>query len=308
MRPRLVVLCVVLAAVGCKKGSSTGGGGGAWLVGSAGLMENVDEHGVLGGYELGAAEELAGIACRYDAEAWVVGAHGTLLYTSDAGATWTAQAVPAMGDLRAIATQDAGPVFVGGDGVLMTSNDTGATWTTLATASFRAIAAAQEGSGVLALASDGQLWSYAGGALTMLGAHPGARAVALDPDGTVAMLAGAGLARSSDGGQHWTDLAVDPSLTFDDVRIADDGSAVAVGAGGAIATIATTGAVAIQHVGTADLHTLHIADADATDTIGYAGGEAGQVLVTLDSGQTWTVGPNVGRTVRGIDEIGFGHR
>jgi len=238
----------------------------------------------------------------------VVGAAGTLLYTDDVGQTWRAQVVPASGELRGIATRDDGPVFVAGDGALLTSSDTGATWTTLSTRDFRAVAAAQQGDAVLALGADGSLWSYAGGALTGLAAPAGARAVALSPLGDVAMIAGAGLARSDDGGAHWTALAVDPAIAFDDVRIADDGSAVAVGTAGAIATIDPGGAVAVQHVGSADLHTLHIADPDATDATGYAAGDGGQVYVTLDSGATWTAGPNVGRTVRGVDEIGFGHR
>ncbi len=311
MRTRVAVLCVALAAVGCKKGSGTptggGGGGGGWLVGSAGLMVNVNDKGLLGGYDLGSAEQLNGIACRYQGEAWVVGAQGTLLYTSDAGKTWTAQAVPATGDLRAIATQDGGPVFVGGDGALLVSADTGATWTTLSAADFRAVAAAQEADTVLALQTDGTLVSYGNGAVTPVAAPAGGHAVALSPDGTLAMLAGAGLARSSDSGQHWTQLAVDPSLVFDDVRLAEDGSAVAVGAGGAIANIDASGAVSVQHVGSADLHTLHIADPDSVDAIGYAAGDAGEVLITRDAGATWTMGPNVGKTVRGVDEIGFGH-
>ena len=65
-------------------------------------------------YDLGATETLYGIACRYQGEAWVVGAKGTLLYTNDAGVSWSAQVVPTTSDLHGLATQDAGPVFVAG--------------------------------------------------------------------------------------------------------------------------------------------------------------------------------------------------
>src|SRR5450432_2617276 len=95
-------------------------------------MAQVDPHGQLGnGYDLGATETLDNIACRYQGEAWVVGAKGTLLYTNDAGVTWSAQVVPTSNDLHGLATQDAGPVFVAGDGTFLMSTDTGATWTEL---------------------------------------------------------------------------------------------------------------------------------------------------------------------------------
>src|SRR5450432_3175872 len=103
MRFHVAFLCVALAALGagCKKGGGTGGGG--WLVGSTGLMAQVDPHGQLGnGYDLGATETLYGIACRYQGEAWVVGAKGTLLYTNDAGASWSVQVVPTNGDLHGL--------------------------------------------------------------------------------------------------------------------------------------------------------------------------------------------------------------
>ncbi len=307
-------LCVALAAVGCKKTSGTptgGGGGGGWLVGSSALMANVGDDGKLGtGYDLGAAMQLNGIACRYSGEAWVVGAQGTLLYTNDGGASWSAQQVPATGDLRGVATQDFGPVFVVGNGAFLVTQDTGATWTSLGAAQtqFRAVAAAQEGANVLALSEDGGLWQYDAGALTRRGTIAGAHAIALSSDGNLAIVAGQGLSRSADGGATWTQLAIDPSLAFDDVRMADDGSAVAVGAAGAIANVDASGAVTLQHVGAADLHALHVADFASDTGTGFAAGDGGQVLITHDAGATWAFGPNLGRTVYGIDEIGLGHR
>ncbi len=313
MRIHLALLCVALAGVGCKKtgGTGGGGGGGGWLVGSSALMDNVDETGNLArDYALDETVQLNAIACRYAGEAWVVGEKAALLYTKDGGTTWTPQAVPVTGTLRAVATQDFGPVFVVGDGAFLVTTDTGATWKQLAdaTTSFRAVAAAQQGTTVLALSSDGGLWTY-DGSLARRVTVAGARAVALSPDGNFAMIAGAGmLMRSFDAGSSWQPLTVDPAITFDDVRINPDGSAVAVGTAGAIANIDASGAVAIQHVGTADLHALHIADEDGADATGFAAGEGGQVLITHDSGATWALGPNLGRTVWGVDEIGLGHR
>src|SRR5580765_1561917 len=107
MRTQLAI--VLLASIGtlgaCKKGP--GGGGGGWLVGKQGLMVNVQSNDTLGaGYQLGATENLNGIACRYQGEAWVVGDAGTLLYTNDGGTSWSAQSVPTTANLRALATQD----------------------------------------------------------------------------------------------------------------------------------------------------------------------------------------------------------
>src|SRR5215813_2320650 len=150
MRAVLVCLGIVLAVGACKKNGTGGGGGGGmggWLVGSEGLMVNVETNGDSRGYALASSENLNGIACRYSGEAWVVGTHGTLLYTDDAGVSWRPQAVPTTADLRALATQDWGPVFVAGNGVFLTSTDTGAHWTSIGDGSvnFRSLAAAQEG-------------------------------------------------------------------------------------------------------------------------------------------------------------------
>jgi photosystem II stability/assembly factor-like uncharacterized protein len=312
MRIKVVMLCVALAAsAGCKK---KGGGGGGWLVGEEALMVEVSPDGTVGdGYELGASETLYAIACRYLDEAWVVGAKGTVLYTADAGSSWHPHDLGTTADLRALATQDAGPVFLAGDGVFFTSVPqftTGAAeWTQLGdgVTQFRSLAAAQRGTTVLAIAGDGGVWAYADGQLARRTTIAGARAVAVSPDGATAIAAGAGLSRSFDGGLTWSALAVDPELVFEDVRIDDTGEAIAVGAGGVIARIDAEGRVLTQRVGTATLRTLHIAPSETYSGVGYAAGEGGRLWVTLDSGWTWDRGPNVGRTVLGVDEIGDGH-
>ncbi len=317
MRIKVAFLCAALAATastGCKK-KGTGGGGGGWLVGTEGLMAQVDGNGRVGeGYDLGASETLNAIACRYQAEAWVVGANGTLLYTADGGTSWSAQDLGTTANLRTLATQDAGPVFVAGDGVFMTSVPefvTGkAQWTQLGdgVTSYRSVAAAQQAETVLAVSSDGAIWAYEAGALTKRTTLAGMQTIAVSPDGETAIAAGAGISRSLDGGKTWNALTVDASLRFEDVRIDDDGEAVAVGADGIVARIDGEGRVLTQRVGTADLHTLHIAPgADGYTGIGYAAGEGGQIWVTKDSGWTWTAGSNVGHTVLGVDEIGAGH-
>jgi photosystem II stability/assembly factor-like uncharacterized protein len=305
----VLMTCIALASAsaGCKK---KGGGGGGWLVGEQGLMVNVQDDGTLGeGYDLGASETLNAIACRYLDEAWVVGSAGTLLYTTDAGASWDAHDLDTTANLRALATQDAGPVFIAGDGVFFTSVPelgTGdAQWQQLSdgTANFRSIAAAQRASTVFAVTDDGSVYSYADGVLDKLMWIDSARAVAVSPNGLHAIVVGNGISQSSDGGKTWT-LATRGDITFNAVRIDDTGDAVAVGTNGTVAKIDAEGRTLLQNIGNAELQTLHVLGYSKR---GYASGNGGQTWITNDGGWTWAHGPNVGRTVLGIDEIGAGH-
>lgn len=313
MKAVLVSLGIVLAVGACKKGTSgpTGGGGSSWLVGASGLMVNVQTSGDARGYPLASSEDLNGIACRYSGEAWVVGTHGTVLYTDDAGASWRPQPVPTGAELRTLATQDNGPVFVAGDGTFLMSNDTGQHWTAIGdgSASFRSIAAAQQADGVLALSEDGLLFAVEGNQLAPRGSFAGARALAISPDGATAIVVGDRMiSRSSDGGLSWQPLAGAGDVRFDAVRIGEDGEALAVGSGGTLAHISAGGQIALQQLGTADLHAIHLAETDDPATAaGFAAGDQGRVFITLDGGRTWRDGPNVGGTVLGADMIGEGH-
>ena len=319
MRLKLVsiLFCTAaLAVTGCKKGGGTGGGGGGggWFVGDGGMMRNV-QNGELGaGYDLGASEKLYGIACRNRGEAWVVGAKGTLLYTSDGGDEWSSEVLPTTADLHALATQDAGPVFIAGDGVFfqgiadyLTGN---VAWTSLGdgVAAFRSVAAAQQGTTVLAVSADGGLWSYEHGALVKRTTIAGARAIAVSPDGRTAILAGDGLQKSTDGGLHWAPLPANAGTVFEDVHVDNDGAGLAVGKAGVVALFDADGRVLHQTVGTADLHTMHVAGWSDSALEGYAAGDGGKTWITHDGGWTWSAGPDLGATVLGVDEIGEGHR
>jgi photosystem II stability/assembly factor-like uncharacterized protein len=313
MKAILVCLGIVLAVGACKKGSTGGGGGGggsSWLVGTDGLMVNVTTDGQSRGYPLASTENLNGIACRGSDEAWVVGSHGTLLYTGDAGKSWHPQTVPTSAELRALGTLDSGPVFVAGDGVFLTSKDAGQHWTALGdgTVSFRSIATAQEADGVLALSEEGLLFAVENDQLRQRAVLGGARALAISPDGQSAIVVGDHMIlRSGDGGRSWQPLT-GGNARFDAVRIGEDGEAHAVGSGGALAHISATGLVTMQQLGDADLHAIHIAGGDdAATAAGFAAGDHGRVFVTLDGGSTWRDGPNVGGTVLGADIIGDDH-
>jgi photosystem II stability/assembly factor-like uncharacterized protein len=319
MRMKVAILMcgAALAATGCKKKGTGGGGGGGWFVGEEGLMVNVDpspDTANVDRYDLGETEHLEAIACRHRAEAWVAGAHGTLLYTNDGGDEWVSHVLPTRADLHAIATQDAGPVFIAGDGVFFTAVpdlDTGAaSWTQLGDGrtSFRSVAAARTSDTVLAVSADGGVWSYEGGALTRRSSVAGADAIAVSFDGTTALIAGSGLSRSTDGGRTWSALAIEPSVRFSDIRIDEGGEAVAVGDAGVIARIDREGRVLTQTVGTADLRAVYLPSYESSEGVGYAAGDDGQIWLTRDAGWTWDAGPNAGHGVLAVDEIGAAHR
>lgn len=318
MKTTLAAMLLTLTATttACKKGDGggTGGGGGGWLVGTSGRMANVTPAGALGpGYDLGASEDLFAIACRGEGEAFVVGAHGTVLYTDDGGRAWTGLAVPTAADLHALATQDAGPVFVAGDGTLLRSRDAGATWTELSDGATRfvSLAAAQRGTTVLAVASDGALWSVEHDHLVRRGLVPGgerARAIAVSPDGLHVALIGDGVLRSEDGGVTFARIA-NADGQLESARIDDRGETVAVGAAGTVINISAGGVALRQHVGTADLHVVHMQTWGTGNALakGYLAGEDGQVYLTTDAGWSWHAGPALGGPIYGADEIGAGH-
>jgi photosystem II stability/assembly factor-like uncharacterized protein len=312
---KAALFCVGLAFIigACKKsGGGTGGGTGGWLVGSSGLMVNVQADGITSSYTPSSYETLNGIACRYAGEAWVVGNHGTLMYTDDAGASWQPQMVPTTADLRALATQSSGPVFVAGNGVFLTSLDTGGHWAQVSDGqtNFRSVAAAQDAETVLAVSDDGAVWSFEHQQLVKRTTLTGARAIAVSPDGQIAVAVGDNLiARSTDAGQTWAPLTASEAARYNDVRVDANGQAVAVGAAGAIAHIAFDGSVVMQHIGTAELNTVHIAEIDEDyESVGFTAGEGGQIWITRDGGWSWIEGPNAGQTVFSVDEIGDGHR
>ncbi|MFT3698112.1 MAG: hypothetical protein QM831_33530 [Kofleriaceae bacterium] len=327
MKVGFVLLTAALAVTGCKKDTSTstgpvsGGGGGSgstpppkgggWLVGADGKMANIHTDDSVSGYDTGTLDRLNGIACRNQGEAWVVGAAGKVMYTNDGGVTWTTQAVPTTADLRTLATQDDGPVFVAGNGTFLESDDAGVTWRELSNGqtNFRSVAAATDSDSVYAISDDGTLWTFDGARISPSRQFAGARTVSVSTDGQVAIIAGsAGMWRSTDRGTTWQALNVQAGLSFDDVRLAGDDSAIAVGAGGAIAMVTTTGQVIAQHVATADFHTVRVGGTGWGDAVSYAAGEDGQIWESRDAGWTWTQGPNVGGPVLGIDAIGEGHR
>ena len=249
--------------------------------------------------ELGATENLNGIACRYQGEAWVVGDTGTLLYTNDGGATWRRAVVPTNANLHTLATQDTGPVFVAGDGVFLTSNDTGAHWTSIATTShFRSLAAAQEGETVLAVSDDGAVFGFEQRRAHAAATIPGATAVALSPDGQTAM-SRATACRSrrtpATPGRRSRSTRSSRTSTSSTTRVTRSRSARTARSRGSTAASCRSSTSAPR------TFTRSTSPTTATSTRAATRPVKAVRSCHPRRRREWTVGPNLGRTVLGVD-------
>jgi photosystem II stability/assembly factor-like uncharacterized protein len=303
-----IAVGALLAGAGCKKKS--GGPGGSWLVGEAGLMTNLLDDGTLGdGYDLESDHDLLDIVCRGADTAFVVGELGTMLRTFDGGASWEVIDLGTTGTLRSVATAGPAVVLVAGEGTLQRSADSGSTWTALSAEpgiSWLSVAGDHDG-GAVALTASGVVWRYpttgAGSAVAELA---GARALASSHDGYHLAVVGAGgsILRSDDAGASWRTVAIGRDAELRAAWVTEAGDVLAVG-DGVIVRASALDAIAIDAPTTATLRTLHVNGAGH----GLAAGDAGTVLMTHDMGATWTaLDLGITGTVFGVDEVaGHGH-
>jgi len=113
------------------------------------------------------------------------------------------------------------------------------------------------------------------------------------------------VARSSDAGHTWSPLS-SQNAVFDDVRV-DRTVKPPRSVPAARSPTSQRRPRAMQHVGAANLHTLHIAESDE----GEPSGSPARRRSGLDDQRRWLdLGgrPTVANTVRGFDQIGDGHR
>ena len=82
--------------------------------------------------------QFTGLAFSGRLAGWAVGTHGTVMYTSDGGVRWSAQAVPSAADLYGVAAAGARRAWaVGADGTILRTTDGGLTWDAQASGSVR---------------------------------------------------------------------------------------------------------------------------------------------------------------------------
>ena len=242
-------------------------GAAVWLAGDEGALLSVDpENETIATRTIAGGADLSGIA-RSERHAWAVGKAGVVAATDDAGSTWSARPSPTEEDLTAVAAPSRHTVVVAGTGgTLLTSTDDGVGWR-------RADAIPHD---VLCLWFTDALDGWAGGGATFGEAL-------------------AELAHTTDGGQTWRALDLPlwgrvRGLCFTDARTgwvaAEDwgvdgdrpqGAVMATVDGGATWTRQATVAAVLQGV------------AVAADGTGWAWGEHGCVLRTVDGGGGWEV-------------------
>jgi photosystem II stability/assembly factor-like uncharacterized protein len=219
-----------------------------------------------------------------------VGEAGTILYTSNAGATWTAQSSPAAATLHAVSTLDGVRAIAVGDAgtILQTKNSPTETWSaigpTAVAVNLRAVQMIQVGTAThVFVVGDGGLFLH--GSFQ----HPG-------DDVT------------------WDQPVLAPSssanLRLNDVNFVDDKVGVVVGELGTILKTGDRGAswAAAQVAGgspTSDLRGVRLSKDATTQVItGVIVGDDGTVLQTGD-GTTWSLQTsNVSMDLRGVTVVG----
>jgi photosystem II stability/assembly factor-like uncharacterized protein len=269
----------------------------------------------------GTGRSLAAVAFSDATNGWAVGDGGTILHTTDGGATWSSEdSFSADSSLRAVATTDAGNAWaVGDDGagspIILHSSDSGVTWTPqqlgitgnlLAGVAFPSATDgwAVGGAGLILHTSDaGASWEqqtdgdpglYDLGGVTFTDAATG---WAVGKNGTVI--------HTTDGGVTWTvQTQGDPtnatllSIAFpnatDGWAVGENGVIVHTADGGATWTPQNSGApgVTLQHV------------AFPTPMHGWAVGSNGTILATTDGGATWTTQQS-GDTTQSFGGVSF---
>ena len=257
-----------------------------------------------GGFALSAVVSLIGLATA-GAAMRAVGARGTVLASTDSGATWVSQVVPAgvaSEDLLAVDLFDAntGMAVTAAGKVLLQTN--GVAWAVQAPAD--AAGSALHGVQLLS-ATNG--WVVGTGGLILGTANAGGAWVKRTAAGVTETLRAvhfpaptAGWAvgdagrivRSADAGATWAAQATPPGFTatLHAIRFANDAlHGWAVGNGAAILSTVDGGVNWVVRTAPAGVDaTLRGLDVVSTTTA-WAVGDAGTVLRTTDAGATWTV-------------------
>lgn len=194
------------------------------------------------------------------AHGWAAGAAGTVVATTDGGASWQAQASGVGSGMAGLAFADAMHGWLTGGGVVLATTDGGASWS-----------AQQPGIagwlGRIAVTDPDHVW--------ILGPQPG-------------------IVASADGGTVWVPQSSNSTEYLLDLSFADNGHGWATGFWGTI--VATTdGGVAwtpqISGVADATLMSADSVDASHGWAAGFTGGGYGAhacLLATTDGGSTWT--------------------
>lgn len=304
MKALVVSAALACSLLGCRKKGPEAGAEqlGLWLVGQRGLLASAHPDGTFTDYELGIGDDLLDVACRGSDSVFVVGARGTFLRTFDGGAEWETIELGTRATLRSVAAASREYVVVAGDEGLYLSADSGTTWSTLATGAFSSVAVDLSGEVVMALDKSGTVWREDRSAsLRPVFASNGAEALAMSAGGerAVVLMPGNVLWATIDGGVNWQPVELGGTHALRSAQFATDGSLVAVGDEGVVVRLDAKQRATVHRPLRSRLWAVHLAASGA----GYAAGDEGRLVQTLDGGLTWTaLGKGAQAQVLAIDQ------
>jgi photosystem II stability/assembly factor-like uncharacterized protein len=222
----------------------------------------------------------------------VVGSFGTILRTTNGGATWTAQSSGTPLDLYGVSFSNANTGIVVGSGIALRTTNGGETWSTQSSGILRSVWFT-DGINGAAVGQAGTIARTTDGGITWVAQASGTSAHLLDvsftsSDKGIAVgihefeLLGV-IVRTTDGGETWTLQGNEYPLSG--VSMVNTLRATAVGYYGRI-LLTTDGG--ITWVAQASGTSADLSDVSFTDSAnGIAVGESGEILRTVNGGTTW---------------------
>lgn len=253
-----------------------------------------------GGYDLeflkGPGNELKGISFCDEMHGWACGTHGTILYTDDAGATWSVQDSGVFADLNAVFALDTTHVIAVGDGGVALLWD-GATWhATDVGAPYENLngAWAADDSHVWAVGDSGAIRFWNGGSWENedSGAEP-LNGVAGTDDANVWAVGGGGTIMFFDG-TSWEEQTSGTGGNIFSVSAPDSDTVFASGETGLVLR-STNGGANWSQLDTgsgSELHGIKMVSGQAGWAVGSneVALEEAKVIYTRDGGASWTPG------------------
>lgn len=288
---------------------------------------SLDIPGAWGQQASGTSADLLAVAALDASRAWAVGEGGTIVRTTDGGATWSAQPSGGGATLRAIEFVDATHGHIVGDGgTILATSDAGATWQARSagvTADFRDVWFLDASTGWV-LAADAIYRTGDGGATWTAVATPAGDFYGVRfSDAMNGIIAGsrpvpgdswASIFRTTDGGATWTlqwESGVHHYYLWG-LEAIDASTAWAFGQGslsgvGENKLVTHDGGVtwteAPETDNVAAMYDLDFLDADAS--LGWGVGFHGSIIRTEDGGATWEVSqPTTGEGVQ-LEGVAF---
>lgn len=214
-------------------------------------------------------DNLYGVDCVSDQQCWAVGAFGTIVHTSDGGATWQRQGSHSTESIYDVDfVDDQQGWVVGRSGLIIHTADGGDTWER------------QKSN------TDKHLFAVA------------------FVDANVGIAAGdwGAIVATEDGGKTWTDRHLPEDVILNDVTMVDDSHGYIVGELGKVFATEDGGATWTERPNDVQKSLFGVYFLDRNH--GFAVGIDALIIETTDAGATWRV-LNGSTEVRALEQVGF---